>query len=115
MLSAGCAVRWSDKWTGREFGSKLPKDVGARTVLLVDPMLATGGSTNEAVRVLKRAGVAEESIVMLSIVAAPEGLRAVAAEHPQVRVLVGEVDHRLNSKAYIVPGLGDFGDRYFGT
>jgi uracil phosphoribosyltransferase len=79
------------------------------------PMLATGGSANQAIRVLKKAGVAEEQIVMLSIVAAPEGLRAIAAEHPLVRVLVGEVDRGLNAKAYIVPGLGDFGDRYFGT
>jgi len=99
----------------RLFFSKLPKDVAKRLVLLVDPMLATGGSANQAIRVLKKAGVAEEQIVMLSIVAAPEGLRAIAAEHPLVRVLVGEVDRGLNAKAYIVPGLGDFGDRYFGT
>jgi hypothetical protein len=97
------------------FFSKLPQDIKTRHVLLVDPMLATGGSASQAVRVLKEAGVKEEHIIMLSIVAAPEGLKALAAQHPQVRVLCGEVDEKLNSKAYIVPGLGDFGDRFFGT
>lgn len=97
------------------FFSKLPKDIRTRLVFLVDPMLATGGSASQAVRVLKEAGVKEEHIIMLSIVAAPEGLKALAAQHPKVRVLCGEVDDKLNSKAYIVPGLGDFGDRFFGT
>eukprot|EP00277_Geminigera_cryophila_P038427 CAMPEP_0173090592 /NCGR_PEP_ID=MMETSP1102-20130122/27052_1 /TAXON_ID=49646 /ORGANISM="Geminigera sp., Strain Caron Lab Isolate" /LENGTH=228 /DNA_ID=CAMNT_0013975577 /DNA_START=159 /DNA_END=845 /DNA_ORIENTATION=- len=97
------------------FFSKLPKDIKSRLVLLVDPMLASGGSANQAIKVLKEGGVMEEHIIMLCIVAAPEGLQALANAHPKVRVLCGEVDQLLNAQAYIVPGLGDFGDRFFGT
>lgn len=97
------------------FFAKLPKDIKSRFVLLVDPMLATGGSARQAIAEIKKAGVPDANIIMLSIVAAPEGLQALAAAHPRVRVLVGEVDERLNERAYIVPGLGDFGDRYYGT
>jgi len=97
------------------FFSKLPSDVSKRRVLVVDPMLATGGSAVEAVRVLREAGVPEQSIVFVSIVAAPAGMEKLMAAHPQIQLLVGEVDRALNSKCYIVPGCGDFGDRFYGT
>jgi len=93
----------------RLFYSKLPGAVrdAAQTVLLVDPMLATGGSACMAVRELVRAGVAEERIVFLCVVACPEGLAAIAAAHPRVRVVCAAVDDGLNAQRYIVPGLGD--------
>jgi uracil phosphoribosyltransferase len=95
---------------------KLPRDIASkRAVLLVDPMLATGGSAAMAVGELVRAGVAPERIVFLNVVACPEGLAAMAAAWPSVRVVTAAVDARLNEHKYIVPGLGDFGDRYFGT
>lgn len=97
--------------------AKLPaavRDPG-QVVLLVDPMLATGGSCSMAIRELVRLGVAEERIVFLNVVSCPEGLRVLAREHPQVLVITAAVDEGLNTQSYIVPGLGDFGDRYYGT
>ena len=84
-------------------------------MLLCDPMLATGGSASMAIRELVRAGVDEARIVFLCVVACPEGLRALAAAYPRVRVVCAAVDDGLNEHRFIVPGLGDFGDRYFGT
>lgn len=97
--------------------AKLPAAVRDpnQVVLLVDPMLATGGSCSMAIRELVRLGVAEERIVFLNVVSCPEGLRVLAREHPQVLVITAAVDDGLNAQSYIVPGLGDFGDRYFGT
>jgi uracil phosphoribosyltransferase len=92
--------------------SKLPPLEGSY-VLLLDPMLATGGSAAAACSSLFAAGPA--SVTLLSVVAAPEGIKRLAAEHPQLRVVTAAVDERLNDSAYIVPGLGDFGDRLFGT
>jgi len=78
-------------------------------------MLATGGSVLRAVRVLLDAGVREERIVLVHVVAAPEGVAAVSRAFPRATLIAAEVDERLNEHKYIVPGLGDFGDRYFGT
>lgn len=95
--------------------SKLPASIKGAHVVLLDPMLATGGSCIAAVRVLLDAGVREEDITFFNLVAAPEGVRAVAAAHPAMRVVTSMVDDALDASKYIVPGLGDFGDRYLGT
>ena len=92
--------------------SKLP-DIGGSYVLLLDPMLATGGSAAAACTSLFAARPAR--VTLLSVVAAPEGLERLAGEHPALEVVTASVDERLNDEAYIVPGLGDFGDRLFGT
>jgi uracil phosphoribosyltransferase len=92
---------------------KLPPDVAATEVLLIDPMLATGGSASAAVGFLKDAGVT--SIRLVCLVAAPEGIDAVHRTHPEVPIYCAAVDRQLNDKGYILPGLGDAGDRIFGT
>ena len=92
---------------------KLPKDISERNVFLLDPMLATGGSLTEAIFEIKR--FAPVSIRILSVIAAPEGIARVEREHPDVDIYVAAVDEGLNEKGYIVPGLGDAGDRLFGT
>ena len=99
----------------RLYYSKLPADVPRLRVLLCDPMLATGGSALAAIEVLKRAGVAEDAILFLNAVACPEGLRALAAGAPGVRIATAALDDGLDARKFIVPGLGDFGDRYYGT
>jgi len=96
-----------------EYYVKLPADIADREVLLLDPMLATGNSTAHAVDVLKRAGATQISLV--SLIAAPEGVERIQTAHPDVRVFVASVDSHLNEKGYIVPGLGDAGDRLYGT
>lgn len=93
--------------------SKLPPDVAETEVLLIDPMLATGGSGSAAITFLKRAGVSSMKFVCL--VAAPEGIEAVHRLHPEVPIYCAAVDRQLNEKGYILPGLGDAGDRIFGT
>jgi uracil phosphoribosyltransferase len=95
--------------------SKLPKDISKRYVLLLDPMLATGGSVCKAIEILKRRGVKEEKIIFINLISCPQGINRVCTSFPKVRLVTGFVDKGMNSKAYIVPGLGDFGDRYFGT
>merc|ERR1719230_1422080 len=97
------------------FYSKLPPNVAELSVILCDPMLATGGSALTAIDVLKEAGVKEESILFINVVSCPEGLKALAEKAPGVRILTAGVDAGLNEKFFIVPGLGDFGDRYYGT
>lgn len=92
---------------------KLPEDICERLVIITDPMLATGGSSCDAIQMLKERGC--RNIRLMCLVAAPEGVRKVQAEHPDVDIYVAAVDERLNSDAYIVPGLGDAGDRIFGT
>ncbi len=92
---------------------KLPPDIAECEVLLIDPMLATGGSGSAAITCLKRAGVANMKFVCL--VAAPEGIAALHAAHPEVPIYTAAVDRQLNEKGYILPGLGDAGDRIFGT
>jgi uracil phosphoribosyltransferase len=96
-----------------EYYVKLPQDVADRDVILLDPMLATGNSTAAAVTTVKSAGAT--SVRLIAIVAAPEGIERLHSEHPDVNVVVAAVDRGLNEKGYIVPGLGDAGDRLFGT
>ena len=96
-----------------EYYSKLPPATDKAIVFLVDPMLATGGSTNAAIDLIQRHGFAQ--VVILSIVAAPEGIAAVESAHPEVNIYSAAIDDRLDEHKYIVPGLGDAGDRLFGT
>ena len=96
-----------------EYYVKLPHDVADRDVILLDPMLATGNSTVHAVQLVKDAGAA--SIRLLAIIAAPEGIRNIEEQHPDVLIVVAAIDRGLNEKGYIVPGLGDAGDRLYGT
>lgn len=94
---------------------KLPTDIHDRTVLLLDPMLATGGSACCAIKVLIDAGVKEDNIIFLNLIAAPEGIQKLAEEYPAVKIITTMIDCCLNEKKYILPGIGDFGDRYFGN
>jgi uracil phosphoribosyltransferase len=96
-----------------EYYVKLPQDIAERDVILLDPMLATGNSTAAAVATVKQAGA--ESIRLIAIIAAPEGIQRLHAEHPDVTIVVAAIDRELNERGYIVPGLGDAGDRLFGT
>ena len=96
-----------------EYYVKLPADVADRDVILLDPMLATGNSTAAAVATVKAAGAS--SISLIAIIAAPEGIERLHSEHPDVTVVVAAIDRGLNERGYIVPGLGDAGDRLFGT
>ncbi len=96
-----------------EYYVKLPADIAEREVLLLDPMLATGNSTVAAIDVLERAGAT--SISLIALIAAPEGIARVEGIHPGVRIVVASVDSHLNEHGYIVPGLGDAGDRLYGT
>lgn len=95
--------------------SKLPPDTSSRVVVLVDPMLATGGSVIEAIKVLRDKGVPEDRILFVNVIAAPEGLQHLAKAFPGVRVVTAAIDSHLNADKYIVPGLGDAGDRFYGT
>ena len=96
-----------------EYYCKLPEDIQERLVIVTDPMLATGGSASDALTMLKGKGCT--NIRLMCLVAAPEGIKAVQEAHPDVDIYVAAVDEHLNSNAYIVPGLGDAGDRIFGT
>ena len=97
----------------REYYAKMPKGIENRSVFLIDPMLATGGSAVAAIHYLRKQGV--KDIRLLVLVAAPEGVRAVLADDPEVRIWTCALDEGLNDQAYILPGLGDAGDRIFGT
>ena len=97
----------------QEYYCKLPEDCASREVFVVDPMLATGGSSIAAIQMLKDKGV--KNIRFMCIIAAPEGLKAMQEAHPDVDIYVGALDEKLNEHGYIVPGLGDAGDRIFGT
>ena len=96
-----------------EYYCKLPGDVAERTLVVVDPMLATGGSSSAALSLLKDKGA--KHIILMCLVAAPEGVRVINHDHPDVPLYVAAIDEKLNEKGYIVPGLGDAGDRIFGT
>lgn len=96
-----------------EYYCKLPADCAEREVFVVDPMLATGGSSIAAIQLLKDKGC--KSIRLLCIIAAPEGVKAMQEAHPDVDIYIGAMDQKLNDHGYIVPGLGDAGDRIFGT
>ena len=92
---------------------KLPDDINERDTIIVDPMLATGNSANEAIRLIKNAGA--KTIRLVCLISAPEGIYAVQRTHPDVDIYVASIDEKLNEHGYIVPGLGDAGDRLFGT
>ena len=96
-----------------EYYCKLPDDIGNRQVFVVDPMLATGGSAIAAIDFLKQHGC--KQIIMMNIIGCPEGVKAVTEAHPDVDIYLAALDEKLNDRAYIVPGLGDAGDRIFGT
>ncbi len=96
-----------------EYYCKLPQEIEKRSLFILDPMLATGGSASAAIQFLKDQG--GKNITFLCLLAAPEGINALQKEHPDVAIYVCAVDEKLNDHAYIVPGLGDAGDRLFGT
>jgi uracil phosphoribosyltransferase len=96
-----------------EYYCKLPSDIPEREVIVVDPMLATGGSAIDAISQIKKRG--PKHIKFMCMIAAPEGVKALTEAHPDVQIYVGALDERLNDHGYIVPGLGDAGDRIFGT
>ncbi|MBR1383666.1 MAG: uracil phosphoribosyltransferase [Ruminococcus sp.] len=105
--------RDEDTHQPHEYLTKLPSDLDKRFVIVTDPMLATGGSAVAAIDLLKAKG--STNIKFMCIIAAPEGLKALTDAHPDIEIYVGALDERLNENAYIVPGLGDAGDRIFGT
>jgi uracil phosphoribosyltransferase len=96
-----------------EYYCKLPSDIGERDIIVTDPMLATGGSSADAISLLKGKGA--KNIKLMCLIAAPEGLEYVTSRHPDVEIYAAAIDERLNDHGYIVPGLGDAGDRLFGT
>ena len=96
-----------------EYYCKMPPEIGSRLVIVVDPMLATGGSASDAIKLIKQKG--GTNLVLMCLVAAPEGVKKVQNDHPDVDIYCAALDERLNDHAYIVPGLGDAGDRIFGT
>lgn len=96
-----------------EYYCKMPKDIAERDVIIVDPMLATGGSATAAVQFMKKYGC--KNIKLMCIISAPEGVKRVQEDHPDVDIFTGALDDCLNDHGYIVPGLGDAGDRIFGT
>ena len=96
-----------------DYYTNLPDDVGSRHCIVVDPMLATGNSLSVALRKLMDAGV--NHITVVNILACPEGIRRITSEYPDVRIVVAKIDERLNERGYILPGLGDAGDRIYGT
>lgn len=96
-----------------EYFLKLPNDIAERDVILLDPMLATGNSTAAAVKLVKDAGAT--SIRLIALIAAPEGIARIHRDHPEVAIVVAGIDRGLNEKGFIVPGLGDAGDRLYGT
>ena len=96
-----------------EYYCKLPQDVSDREFIVVDPMLATGGSAAAAISYLKGQGA--QSVKLMCLIAAPEGIARVHQDHPEVEIFTAAIDERLNEHAYIIPGLGDAGDRLFGT
>lgn len=95
----------------RSYYSKLP-DFHGKTVLCLDPMLATGGSASQCISLIKAHGA--KNVIMLSIISAPEGIRHVQENHPDVKIITAQIDRALNKDKYILPGLGDFGDRLYG-
>lgn len=96
-----------------EYYSKLPSDIEEREVIVLDPMLATGGSAIDAITIIKK--MHPKSIKFMCIIAAPEGMKALSEAHPDIQIYCASMDERLNEHGYIVPGLGDAGDRIFGT
>ncbi len=99
--------------TPHEYYIKLPSDIEERELIVIDPMLATGGSANDAIHSLKKRGA--KQIRLMCLVAAPEGVEVIQNEHPDVDIFLAALDERLNEHGYIIPGLGDAGDRLYGT
>lgn len=95
--------------------SHLPEDIATRHVLVFEPMLATGGSAETAIQVLLDKGVKEKNIIFINFLAAPEGIERVLNKFPGVQIVTSSVEKKLNEHAFMIPGIGDFGDRYFGT
>lgn len=95
--------------------AKFPKDIAQRNVLLVDPMLASGGSSMCAIKCLMDHGVKEENIIFLNVICCPEGIDKFQKQYPRVKIVTAAVDEKLNDNKYIVPGIGDWGDRFYGT
>lgn len=118
-LDAGKILIQRDESTSEKlpelFYSKLPSDIATRNVLICDPMLGTGGSVKMAISVLQKAGVSPSRIIFLNLLSCPEGIKAVHADYPDVTIVTGTIDEALNEHKYITPGLGDLGDRYYGT
>jgi uracil phosphoribosyltransferase len=96
-----------------QYYSKIPTDMNERDLIVIDPMLATGGSASVAIEALKKIGA--NNMKLMCLIAAPEGIKRVQDDHPNVDIYVASIDEHLNEKGYIVPGLGDAGDRLFGT
>lgn len=96
-----------------EYYCKFPKDIQERDIIILDPMLATGGSASAAIKLAKKNGV--KNIKLMCIIAAPEGIKKINEDHPDVHIFCAALDEKLNENGYIVPGLGDAGDRLFGT
>lgn len=96
-----------------EYYYKTPKNIDVAEVILIDPMLATGGSASEAIKFLKKRGA--KNIIFACLVAAPEGIKKIENDHPEIKIYGAALDRELNNKGYILPGLGDAGDRTFGT
>ncbi|RFA36716.1 uracil phosphoribosyltransferase [Virgibacillus dokdonensis] len=96
-----------------EYYIKLPSDIHERELIVIDPMLATGGSANDAIHSLKNRGA--KHVKLMCLIAAPEGVEVIKQEHPDVDIYLGAMDEKLDEKGYIIPGLGDAGDRLFGT
>ncbi|EEH23373.1 uracil phosphoribosyltransferase [Paracoccidioides brasiliensis Pb03] len=105
--------RDDDTWQPKLFYEKLPEDIASRWVLLLDPMFATGGSATMAVDVLKSKAVPEDRILFLNLIASPSGVADFARRYPKLRIVTAFIDQGLDDKKYIIPGLGDFGDRYY--
>lgn len=99
--------------TPKLFYVKLPEDISERYVLLLDPLLATGGSAAMAVNVLLENGVKEDKIIFLNVLASPEGINVFKEKYPKIKIITGMIDDCLNEQKYVVPGIGDFGDRYY--
>jgi uracil phosphoribosyltransferase len=118
-LNAGKILIQRDESTSEKlpnlFYSKLPSDIATRNVLICDPMLGTGGSVKMAISVLQKAGVSPSRIIFLNLLSCPEGIKAVHEDYPDVTIVTGTIDEALNEHKYITPGLGDLGDRYYGT
>ncbi|MEU1301511.1 MULTISPECIES: uracil phosphoribosyltransferase [Streptomyces] len=99
----------------RLYYTALPADIARRHVLLLGPVMATGGTAPAALRVLTDLGVPEENIVFFNFITVPEGTSAVCEQYPRARIVTSAIEERLNENAWMLPGIGDFGDRYFGT
>jgi uridine kinase len=94
---------------------KLPNDISERHVLLLDPILGTGNSAVEAINLLISKGVPEGNIIFLNLISAPQGVHVVCKKFPRIKIVTSEIDNGLNEEFRVIPGMGEFGDRYFGT